>query len=111
MKEKAGLRLWATVSLTARPADQLLVRVSHRWPNRWVPPSGRRVESGLLRGILEGTVRCQDPPWRCQLECSAVEWLPEEGRILVREAAALAVQSLVQGGGWEAVGGPGDHVA
>jgi len=29
----------------------------------------------------------------------------------VRTAATLAVQDLVGGGGWEAVGSPGDHVA
>lgn len=42
----------------------------------------------------------------------AVEWLPAgQGMTMVREAASLAVQDLVRGGGWEAVGGPGDHVA
>lgn len=88
------------------------MRFTNTWPDSIGATDKQDLESELLRGILEGTITCEDPPWMCQLECSAVEWLPAEQRpTLVREAAALAVEDLVHGGGWEAVGAPGDHVA
>jgi hypothetical protein len=98
--------------LTAKPGDRFVVRLANTWPDSISASDRQSLESELLRGILEGTIRCEDPPWMCHLECSAVEWVPAEQRpTLVREAASLAVEDLVRGGGWEAVGAPGDHVA
>jgi hypothetical protein len=98
--------------LTATPGDEFVLRFTNRWPESLSAADRQMVESELLRGILEGTVNCEDPPWNCHLECSSVEWDPtKQGPDLVRVAAALAVQDLVRGGGWEAVGSPGDHVA
>ena len=112
IKEGAGARRYASVSLTARPADRFVVRFTNTWPDSISAADRQAFESQLLRGILEGTVTCEDPPWECQLECGSVEWFPaDQEPTLVREAASLAVQDLVRGGGWEAVGSPGDHVA
>jgi hypothetical protein len=112
IKDQAGARRSACVSLTAKPGDRFVVRLANTWPDSISASDKQSLESELLRGILEGTIRCEDPPWKCQLECSAVEWLPAGQRpTLVREAASLAVEDLVRGGGWEAVGAPGDHVA
>jgi hypothetical protein len=112
VEEKAGVRLSATVSLTARPGQRFVLRLSNSWPKALCDSDRQVIESELLRGILEGTVACEDPPWRCQIECSSVDWSPAgQGGTLVRAAASLAVQDLVKGGGWEAVGSPGDHVA
>jgi hypothetical protein len=112
IKEQTGVRRWSTVSLSARPGDRFVLRLTHTWPTSLDGPNRQAIQSALLRGILEGTVDCEDPPWRCHLECSSVAWNPaEQGETLVRAAAALAVQDLVRGGGWEAVGSPGDHVA
>jgi hypothetical protein len=112
IKERAGVRLSAAVSLTARPGARFVLRLTNTWPSVLAAADRQSIESELLRGILEGTVSCEDPPWRCQLECSSVSWSPVgQGGMLVRTAAALAVQDLVGGGGWEAVGSPGDHVA
>jgi hypothetical protein len=98
--------------LTAKPGDRFVVRFTNTWPDSISATDKQNLEFELLRGILEGTIRCEDPPWKCQLECNAVEWLPaRDGPTLVREAASLAVEDLVRGGGWEAVGAPGDHVA
>lgn len=110
--EEGGVRRWSTVSLRATPGDRFVLRLAHAWPTSLDARDRRAVQSALLRGILEGTVDCEDPPWRCHLECSSVDWSPaEQGEALVRVAASLAVQDLVRGGGWEAVGSPGDHVA
>ena len=112
IKEEAGVRRWSTVSLSARPGDQFVLRLTHSWPVSLGAPDRQAIQLALLRGILEGTVNCEDPPWQCHLECSAVDWSPTGGAAtLVRAAAALAIQDLVRGGGWEAVGSPGDHVA
>ena len=112
IKEEAGVRRWSTVSLSARPGDGFVLRLTHSWPASLGAPDRQAFQLALLRGILEGTVNCEDPPWECHLECSAVDWSPTAGaEALVRAAAALAVQDLVRGGGWEAVGSPGDHVA
>lgn len=112
IKEEADVRCWSTVSLSARPAGQFVLRLTHSWPVSLGAPDRQAIQLALLRGILEGTVNCEDPPWQCHLECSAVDWSPTGGAAtLVRAAAALAIQDLVRGGGWEAVGSPGDHVA
>src|SRR5687767_4359883 len=78
IKEKGGLLRWARVVLTARPAERFLLRLTQRWPESLGPSDLQAVESALVRGILEGTVRCEDPPWMCELECTAVEWIPPE---------------------------------
>ena len=112
IKDEGGVRRWSTVSLSARPGDGFVLRLTHPWPPSLGGRDRQAIQSALLRGILEGTVDCDDPPWRCHLECSSVDWSPaEQGEELVRVAASLAVQDLVRGGGWEAVGSPGDHVA
>ena len=112
IEEKGGVRRWSTVSLSATPGDGFVLRLTHSWPASLGAPDRRAIQLALLRGILEGTVNCEDPPWQCQLECSSVDWSPTGGaETLVRVAAGLAVQDLVRGGGWEAVGSPGDHVA
>jgi len=112
IREKAGVRVSAIVLLTARPGDRFVLRLTNTLPTPLSGSDRESIESELLRGILEGTVNCEDPPWRCQLECSSVTWSPaDDGGTLVRTAATLAVQDLVGGGGWEAVGSPGDHVA
>jgi hypothetical protein len=112
IREKAGVRLLARVSLIARPGDRFVLRLTNTWPKSLGSTERQTVESELLRGILEGTVSCEDPPWRCQLECTSVDWSPSEpDGTLVRAAASLAIHDLVGGGGWEAVGSPGDHVA
>jgi hypothetical protein len=112
VKDQAGARRWASVPVTAKPDDRFVLRFTNTWPDSISPTDKPTFESALLRGIWEGTVSCDDPPWKCQLECSSVECVPsEQGQTLVRAAASLAVQDLVRGGGWEAVGSPGDHVA
>jgi hypothetical protein len=112
IKDQAGARRSASVVVTAKPGDQFVLRFGHTWPDSISLADKQTFESALLRGILEGTVSCEDPPWKCQLECSSVECVPaERGQTLIRVAASLAVQDLVRGGGWEAVGSPGDHVA
>jgi hypothetical protein len=111
-REVSGVTASAAVSLTARPADQFSFRLTCPWPKGLGLTEAHPVEAQLLRGILEGTVGCEDPPWRCRLECTSLDFSSlEDAAPLVREAAFLAVQDLVQGGGWEATGGPGDHVA
>ena len=111
-REVDGVSASATVSLTARPADQFSFRLTCRWPKGLAAPEMHPLEAALLRGILEGTVACEDPPWRCRLECTGLEFSSlEHAAPLVREAAFLAVRDLVQGGSWEATGGLGDHVA
>ena len=112
VKDHAGARRWANVVLSAKPGDWFVLRLTNTWPDSLSSPDKQAFESALLRGILEGTVNCDDPPWKCHLECSSVECVPaEQGQPLVRAAASLAVEDLVRGGGWEAVGSPGDHVA
>ena len=112
LKQEAGFKRAATVSLVASPATQFLLRLVNEWPKGLGVAARRAVESELLQGILEGTISCEDPPWQCRLDCTVVEWFPQEhGSSLVRLAALAAVQDLVQGGAWEAIGGPGDHVA
>ena len=112
IRDRAGVKVSATVSLTARPAQQFSFRLTSQWPKGLGPTETHSLESELLRGILEGTVACEDPPWRCTLECTGLALASvENAGPLLREAASLAVQDLVQGGGWEATGSPGDHVA
>jgi hypothetical protein len=111
IQDKAGVHISATVSLTATPADRFRLRCSYPWPRTLRAEQRKVIQSRLLRGILEGTIMCEDPPWRCHLECTGVAWFPKEGVAWVQEAASLAVQDLVERGAWEAVGGPGDNVA
>jgi hypothetical protein len=112
IRERGGVKVSACVSLSAMPASDFSFRVACPWPNELGPTEMQALESELLRGILEGTVTCEDPPWQCRLECTSLDVTSaEHAGPLVRQAASLAVQDLVQGGGWEATGGPGDHVA
>jgi hypothetical protein len=110
--EKAGVRRSAEVTLTAFPANEFLLLLKHSWPQGLPDADRSLVEAALLRGIFEGTARCEDPPWQCRLECTDLKLLPGLKALPVLQIAAhLAVQELVQGGGWEAAGSPGDHVA
>jgi hypothetical protein len=110
--DTAGVRRSVVVRLSARPGSGFALQLGHTWPSSVGPTDKHVLESELLCGILEGTVSCEDPPWACHIECDSVAWSPgEEHPTLLRSAASLAVQDLVRGGGWEAVGSPGDHVA
>jgi hypothetical protein len=112
IKEHLGSRRWASVAVAARPSDRFCLRLTNTWPASLTTAETQVVETELLRGLLEGTVRCEDPPWRCHLECASVDWSPiDSARSLIRPAASQAVESLVAGGAWEAIGSPGDHVA
>ena len=112
IRDKGGIRVSVTVSLTASPASQFAFRLSASWPKGLEPSEKQAFESELLHGIIQGTVECEDPPWLCRLECTRFAADPAEGAVsLIRVAAIGAVRALVEGGGWDATGGPGDHVA
>jgi hypothetical protein len=112
IKDKAGVRREATVSLAALPSDDFLLVLKHSWASELADADKQAAEAALLRGIFEGTVGCEDPPWQCRLECTELKLVPGvEALPVLQMAARAAVQSLIQGGGWEAVGFPGNHVA
>jgi hypothetical protein len=111
IRAKQGVREHASVELRAEPSDEFLLRCLQEWPSSPAEEVAG-LEQALLLGILEGAIRCDDPPWRCLLECAQVAFSPgPNAAIAVRFAAANAVDSLLRDGRWEAVGGPGDHVA
>ena len=113
VREREGNMVNASVSLTAQPSLEFRLRLTNEWPKEVSGPDARTLESELLRGILEGTIACEDPPWLCRIDCTAVDLTQAtaDSALHIRIAAALAVRDLVEGGGWEATGGPGDHVA
>jgi hypothetical protein len=106
-----GTRQLAGVVLQASPARAFSFRCIQSWPETLRADQIQALERGLLQGVLEGTVQCEDPPWACQLECTSVTLSSGATAMGVRTAARLAVQDLVHHGEWEAVGSPGDHVA
>ena len=100
ISDTGGVRRSVRVAVTARPSSEFVLRLT----------KSTGLDPDLVRGLFEGTIACNDPPWQCTLECTSAETSGPPPHLL-REAAALAVQDVVRGGGWEVVGSPGDHVA
>src|SRR5258708_13131400 len=62
VKDQAGARRSASVSLTAKPGDLFVVRFTNTWPDSISASDKQSLESELLRGILEPTTTCAHPP-------------------------------------------------
>jgi len=97
-KEASG---FADVTLVASPATEFVVRFRHQWPDEVSTPVADELDGAMLEGIMEASLRAEQPPWGCDLSSTAVEYRTGlTSALAVKIAAAMALQDLLGRSGW-----------
>ena len=98
LRERKGDQIFAKVTVRATPAATFSVVIGadtlaeYRDDTAWV--------RAILRGVLEGTTRCEPPAWGCCIECTGATSDPMSD-VGLGIAASMAVQDVLQKPGWE----------
>jgi hypothetical protein len=108
LRERIGDQILAKVTVRATPAATFSVVIAagahaeYLDDTAWV--------RAILRGVLEGTTRCEPPAWGCRIECTGAASNPMSD-IGLGIAASIAVQDVLQKPGWEPPDPSSDSVA
>jgi hypothetical protein len=102
IKEGQGGRHFGDLAVSASPAPELSVRLSHAWPSDLPPAEGRDLDRAILEGIVEGLLRALPRPIACAIRTENATYLRGDTTIMaVRIAASMAVQHLCSQPGWD----------
>ena len=106
-----GRSHYGSVKLSARPSDSLVVRLSHNWPSSIPAGAEESLDHALLRGIVEGIIREDPPPFGCSITTDEVEYQADRTTAMaVQIAASMSLMDLSRKAGWEG-GDPAPDVA
>jgi len=99
LREKAGERNFAEVSLHVTPALEFSVVVGNASVGAGTANEDVIVRA-VLQGILSGAIRNQPPAWACRVECMEAIANPISA-VSMSVAASLAMQDALAKPGWD----------
>jgi len=91
---------FADVSIQARPAEALCVKLRHQWPATIPSNMAARLDAALLRGLMEAVLQHEPPAMGCELVTTAVVHHPDTTEMAVRIAASMAFQDMARKTQW-----------